>query len=635
MLRCKRIRFASRIFGLLIAGALAGHAQNAVRLAGNIPPEVGNAVRLDRVDSKERIRFSILLPPQKEAEMRGLVQSIYTPGNPLYHHYLKTGEFAQRFGASPADYNAVAAFAAQQGLEVAQTHSNRLVLEVVGTVDNVEKAFGFHMMHYRRANGRVFHAPDAEPLIPASVAGKISGIVGLDDALEPKSNLMPPAAGQNGGSSGIGSGPNQGLSPSDIKTAYNLTGLSETGTGQTIALFELDGYLTNDIKAYQAYYNLQKIAVQNVAVDGVGNVISALTNSGPVEVTLDIELAMALVSNLTKILVYQGTNYVNIYSQIADDNLAQQVSTSWYSGRDIDVSSTLELGETFAYIQMALQGQTFYAASGDYGSNVKTGTTTNNTPILKFGVQDPSAQAYATGVGGTTLATVSPGGAYKSEVAWSGSGGGISAVFDLPDYQSFVISSGSGGSASLRNVPDVCLCSSGSSPYAIYYNGIWTTVSGTSCAAPLWAGFTALVNQRRAANGGGTLGFLNPTLYFLGNGLNYAADFYDIATGSNGTYAAVSHYDNCTGWGSFNGGALIKDLQVSANVLYVDGSYSGSTQNGQILTPYKTVTAAVNAASSSNPTLIYVRGNTYAETPTINKDVLIINNGGGDALVGP
>ncbi len=637
-----KIKFQTRsgwwrlVLGLLIVGtAFHLRAQEALtRLRGNVSPLVARAALMGRAAANERIQFSIALPVRNQAQLDAFLTSVYTPGSTNYQHFLKTGEFAERFGPTQADYDAVIDFVRKQGLEVVATHSNRLVLEVAGTTARVERALGVRMMHYRANSGRVFHAPDVEPVLPATISSKISGVIGLDNALEPNSNLrLRNPSKQLAGSSGIGSGPLTGLSPSDIKTAYNLNGVTETGTGQTIALFELDGYLASDIQAYEANFSLPNVTLQNVLLDSVSGTPSTNVNA-VLEVTLDIELAIAISPNINRIIVYEGTSFVNIYNRIASDNAAQQVSTSWYPGRESDVSASLRNSENTAFQQMAAQGQTFYAASGDYGDKVKTGTNTNGTPILQFGVQDPSSQQFVTGVGGTTLATASPGGAFQSEVTWSGSGGGISTIWTLPNYQSFVASPGSSGSASFRNLPDVSLDSDPNTGYSVYVSGAWTIVGGTSCAAPLWAGFTALVNQRRASHGGGQLGFLNPTLYYLANSPNYGSEFHDITSGNNGTFAAVAKFDNCTGWGSFNGSNLVTDLQINADVLYVDGTFNGSPQNGTIPNPFKSVTSAINAASSFRATLIYVRGNTYFENLTINKNVTLVNNGGGTVTIG-
>lgn len=112
-----------------------------------------------------------------------------------------------------------------------------------------------------------------------------------------------------------------------------------------------------------------------------------------------------------------------------------------------------------------------------------------------------------------------------------------------------------------RKGADVSLDADPYTGYAIYYNGAWTIYGGTSCAAPLWAAFTALVNQQRAAAGKAALGFANPAIYSLAKSSAYAADFHNIADGStNLYYPAVKGYDDATGWGSFNGVNLLNGL---------------------------------------------------------------------------
>src|SRR5689334_10071487 len=75
-----------------------------------------------------------------------------------------------------------------------------------------------------------------------------------------------------------------------------------------------------------------------------------------------------------------------------------------------------------------------------------------------------------------------------------------------------------------------------------------------------WAGYLALVNQQSVSHGHATVGFLNPTIYSIGLGSSYGADFHDITSGSNGAYSAPRGYDLVTGWGSPNGVALINAL---------------------------------------------------------------------------
>jgi hypothetical protein len=120
------------------------------------------------------------------------------------------------------------------------------------------------------------------------------------------------------------------------------------------------------------------------------------------------------------------------------------------------------------------------------------------------------------------------------------------------------------GSTINRNVPDVALTAD--NVWVTYNNGKSGAFGGTSCAAPLWAAFTALVNQQALQSGGTTVGFLNPALYAIGNGAGYETAFHDIVTGNNfqtsgaSRFVAVPGYDLCTGWGTPAGQALIDAL---------------------------------------------------------------------------
>jgi len=171
---------------------------------------------------------------------------------------------------------------------------------------------------------------------------------------------------------------------------------------------------------------------------------------------------------------------------------------------------------------------------------------------------------------------------WASEVVWndgvdakgnhfnhSASSGGISSYYSIPSWQTNVSHmAGRGGSASFRNIPDVAACAD--NIYEIYDNGKNTNdyddSGGTSAAAPLWAGFMALVNQQLAVNGEPSAGFINPALYTLAARTNYAAYFHDVTSGSNtwvespDLFYATNGYDLCTGLGTMNGTNLINAL---------------------------------------------------------------------------
>lgn len=579
---------------VILTGAITVSAQGQeakVHVKGHISALAAHSQMLDRVQPDESIRFSIALPVRNEAQLDALLAAIYTPGNPRYHHYLKTGEFGKLFGATEADYEAVSNFVTAQGLEVAATYKNHLVLGVRGRADKVENAFGFHMMHFRATDGSIFHAPDDDPQVPASIAKIISGMVGLDNSRHrhPASERLQNALlqrTQNHNIPAIGSGPdNSGLAPADIMSCYlgnSATGLN--GNGQKIAVVEFDGFLQSDIKGYTNQFGLCTPTPIVKPVPPTASPLSAGNHAG--EVTSDIEMAIALASQ-AQVLVYEGdpNNVLDLemYSQIADDNLAEQVSTSWV---DYEQDPTLDLAtENGVFKGMGAQGQSMFASSGDDGNQV----VYDENGDREAGVYDPASQEYVTGVGGTTLTIGSPQGpnqtTWASEKVWNdgaghASGGGYSIEHPRPYYQlqagggMGIVNPANGATdpqSSLihRNVPDVAMNADyQNSPYAIYFSGGWGGNGGTSLSAPLWASYCALVNQWGSENGYAAAGCINFDLYVVvsTNDAYYKANYNDITSGPNNdtsggkytSYNAEPGYDNCTGWGSPNGiGAIL------------------------------------------------------------------------------
>jgi hypothetical protein len=233
-------------------------------------------------------------------------------------------------------------------------------------------------------------------------------------------------------------------------------------------------------------------------------------------------------------------------------------------------------------------------------------------------------------VGGTTLTTSGPAGTYESETTWNwgggvGTSGGISTYYSIPTYQQGVSMAANQGSTTMRNVPDVALTAD--NVYVLYNNGSSGTFGGTSCAAPLWAAFTALVNQQAVANGLSKVGFLNPTLYAIGNGASSSTNFNDITTGNNFStssptqFAATSGYDLCTGWGTPGGITLINSLAgspsgppVITSTLSVTGTKGTAFRYNIVATNHPTSYSAsgLPAGLSVNTTTGLITG-----TPTV------------------
>ena len=570
------------------------------RLSGHIPLlAVRRAHLIGRVAAAQMTPLALTLPLRNPGQLSDLLVRLYTPGDPLAGRFLTSDEFTARFGPTAGDYEAAIAAAKSAGFQVTGTHPNRLLLDVAAPASVVEAAFSVRLLNYRALDGHLFQAPDAGPRLPFGLAGRVTQVVGLDTAMHLRPHLRSLAEQPSvlTGRLGQGSGVDNGLTPSDIKTAYSLNAVSANGAGQTLALYELDGYAQGDIAAYEQSFGLPGVPLQTILVDGAAG--SAGVNAA--EVSLDIELAQALAPNLGRILVYEAPNpisgggpgFLDCYNRIATDNLAKQISTSWGEPESVAETETgfktgtaYTTSENQIFQQMAAQGQSIFSATGDLGAYDDAAT---------LSVDDPGSQPFVTGAGGTTLTLNGTGGAYGGESAWSappnqadlgtsfystfgsGGGGGFSAIWPAPSYQANL-----SPAPAMRSVPDIALNSDPNTGYSIYVGGQWHVYAGTSAAAPLWASFTALVNQQRAAAGKGPIGFLNPTLYQIGASAVYGADFHDITSGSNLYYPATPGCDNASGWGSFVGNALLNTLV-----------------NGLPVTQTATLTGTITAADTS------------------------------------
>lgn len=501
----------------------------------------GQAPFLHRLPQSQSLSLNIALPLRNEVELDDLLKAIYDPDSPLFHQFLSVEEFTERFGPSEEDYAAVIRFAQQNGLTVTGTFTNRMVVNVTGSVSDIERAFQVTMASYQHpTEQRTFYAPDREPSPAIDVA--IWHISGLDNFSIPHPVSLQHDSQVRGNTTG--SGPSGYFLGSDMRTAY-YGGTSLSGSGQSVGLVEFAGYNIADVNSYFSKVG-QKLNVSVVGVSTDGSSLSCTGSCDDTEQVLDIEEAISMAPGMKQVRVYvSDTSDVSMFNKMAVDNIAKSLSCSWgWSPADPTSDDPI-------FKEFAAQGQTLFAASGDSGAY-----KTRSADVY------PADDAYVTSVGATDLTTNGAGGSWKSETAWGDSGGGISPnKIAIPSYQQTtgVITTANGGSKTYRNSPDVA--AEGNTDNYICYDGAcaggW---GGTSFAAPRWAGYLALVNQQSVAYGKSTLGFINPTIYTIGLGSTYSMDFHDITSGSNGTYSTEKGYDLVTGWGSPNGVGLINAL---------------------------------------------------------------------------
>jgi len=527
---------------------MGSHAQGQSVMTRHARPDVtsGQAKFLNRLPGTQTLRLDIVLPLRDQAGLDKLLQEIYDPTSPSYRHFLTVAEFTERFGPTQQDYDAVVSFVKASGFKVVGGSRDGMDVQLEGSVTSIEVTFNVSMGVYQHpTENRSFYAPDREPTLP--LAFPLWHISGLDNYSIPRPASLHRNLSVKSNTT-TGSCPSSSYCGSDMRAAYYGSG-SLTGAGQSVGLLEFYGYDTADFNTY--FTNAKQtntVPVNGISTDGTSLTCLSANKCDDTEQIIDMTQAVSMAPGLSALNVFVGSSDTAIFSSMSTHTpLSRQLSSSWtWSPADPRTDDPY-------FEKFAAQGQNLFQAAGDNGKYTFTSTYVY-----------PADDAYVTVVGGTDLATSGPGGTWVSETAWADGGGGYYARdgIAIPSWQrlSGVITSANQGSTVYRNSPDVAaeanfdyyVCADQTTCTANYYGG-------TSFAAPLWAGYMALVNQQAVANGNAPLGFINPLIYPIGLGSGYATDFHDITSGSNG-YSAVAGYDLATGWGSPNGAGLINTL---------------------------------------------------------------------------
>jgi kumamolisin len=550
----------------------------------------GEAKSIGRLPADQTMRIVLVLPLRNQAGLDATLEDIYNPKSPHYRQFLTVDEFTARFGPTQADYDAVIAFAKSNGLEIAATSRNRVNLDVTGTVANIEKALNITMRTYQHpTEKRTFFAPDREPSPDLSV--QLWHVAGLDNysiphpaGLERRTALTKPAAT-------TGSGPSASFLGSDMRAAYYGGGL--TGTGQYVGLLEYYGTDLADLTTYfKNAGQTNNVPVTLTSTDGTSTSCTDNAAGGDcddTEQTLDMTQAIGMAPGLSGLTMFVGSTDSAIFNAMATATpRIANLSSSW-TWSPADPSTDNPYFEEFA-----AQGQNLFQAAGD------SGAWTSSSEVF------PADDVYVTTVGGTDLDTASAGGPWASETAWVDGGGGISPdKYAIPSWQTTAAAGCSSCSKSYRNGPDV----SANANFTFYVCADQTTCTaneygGTSFAAPMWAGYLALTNQQSIANGNKALGFINPTLYTIGESSSYDTDFHDITSGSNGD-SATTGYDLATGWGSPNGANLLNALagSSSSSPSYSISASPGSVSIVQGSSGSSTITSTVSGGFDSSISL--------------------------------
>jgi hypothetical protein len=650
---------------------------------GRRPALPAGARLLGPTDQGRAISGAVALAPRDPAALHAAAAAVGDPHSATFRHYLAKGAFAARYGPTAASIDAVKATLQASHLRVTSVSANGLLVRFSGTVGSAESAFHTRIANLRLATGRIATETTSAVSLPATVASHVVSVIGLDTvvSLQPRiERPSHPAArpatspkilhvaggptacnGATGAAKAYG-----GLTDDQIAHAYGADGLYQQGdraAGQTVAVYELEPYSASDLQAFDTCYfgataaAAMKSRVSIHTVDG-----GAGTGPGSGESILDLEDISGLAPD-ANIQVYEAPNGVagplDLYNQIVQDNTAKVVSTSW--GECEALAQSTEPGyttiENELFEQAALQGQSIFAAAGDSGSDdcAEDGPGPV-TPVLS--VDDPASQPFVTGVGGTTITDAqNP----PAEQVWNdgnvagGSGGGVSAIWGAPSWQHAFLDTTAASAAvnqgglapcqqsladggACRQVPDVSAqadeYTGAITVYADEFGG-WTTIGGTSSAAPLWAAMIADVNASQSC--AQNVGFVSPALYAVaGVHADYLASFNDVTSSNNDVYAvspnsfftAHAGYDPASGLGSprLVGGAgqpgLAKYLCMLAPSPVSQPGITGLTPPVEMVTPTGSLT--VSGAGFSLATSVSVGGyQVPAADWTINNDTTI------------
>lgn len=633
---------------------LAAPVDGLVSFPGTVSPLVQLSHLAGTTDANQPINLSVGLRPRNSAALAAFAQDIAHPKSVNYHRYLSSAQIDGVFAPTSASETAVEQFLQANGFTITHTYSHRLLITFRGTVAQAEQAFHVTLNNYIAPDGHAFYANATEVSLPASLATLVESIGGLNNAarmhhppVSPRNNSFPLSAVNP---QGIACPAANAGALSSLTPAYNLSGLYTTayGQGQTVALYELDGFLSSDISAFESCYSHSSAGTAHVPVQTIATGQGRVPNdSGVAEVELDAELVTAVAPQLGLLKIYEAANdtadRLAEWAQIVQDAPAV-VSTSWGGCEKLADPNEITQENVF-FTLAAAQGQTILAASGDTGSEGCMGQSSSDTNLS---VDDPAGQPFVTAVGGTNMTFNGT----RTEATWNdqygASGGGISQYWTAPTWQNAPGVNNQYTSATpchatsgfCREVPDIALNADPATGYVIYCTSSavsfckssspWIVVAGTSAAAPILAAMTALQNQYLLTHGAFNVGFLNPLLYQIASGGSASQAINDVAAGPNndfqnknsGAYPTTTGYDMATGLGSPNALGLAqhylalsqqRSSPVNSTWYFAEGSVGGGFQE------YITLqNPSVTNAATVKITYLFETQSAVAVTHTVN-----------------
>ncbi len=529
-----RLKCAVVIFAMLFTAALT------------LPNNHAQWIQLGKPAANHELVLTFAIKQTNPGWLDERLRAVSYPGSPEYGNYMNFDEIAKYVHGRPESVQAVVdALAAvgvgseridfTLGLDFAVVTIPVKAAEILFSAD-------FYEFHYTANQADIRIVKSADFSLPSRLVGHVDFVSGVREFSTPRPKPSRTPEGQPD---------NLKVTPKDISESYNTSGYVSKSlqNSQAIAGFLGQYFDESDLETFQKKYDLP--------VRPVDKIVGENKPSDPGdEALLDVQYISSTGRNVSTWFISISTTADHgqedflswVVGQINTTNSPWVHSASYGDPEDsqLDLDYVARVEEEFK--KFGVSGRTILFASGDSGVDCQGITDRVFRPSW------PASSPYITSVGGTT----------SLKAVWSEGGGGFSTISAMPDYQKSVVEaylkSGTAPASkyfnsSGRAYPDVSVFST---DYIIVDHGISIPVSGTSCAAPTFAGIISSLNDLRLLSGKTTLGFLNPLLYQTLQGKG----FFDITEGANSGgffcpgFDAIEGWDPASGWGSPNFGIL-------------------------------------------------------------------------------
>ena len=521
--------FAASLVLSSVALAIVALAAPSPRstLKGSKPSWANPGNLVSAANASDQLGFRVYLGWNNASGAEALARAVSDPHSKSYRHYLTPAQFRQQFAPTANQVAQVQSWLTSQGFTLVYTPTNNHYVSAKGTVAQTQASFGVNFGMYN-ANGATLRSPSADISIPGSLAGMVTGVMGLDQSAffihpnnvkdgpnappAPGFRNSPPLSAYYGelltGAVGGVAAPGyafptgftdnplgltsvpwtiKGHTPQDVKGAYGISGYD--GTGQTVAI--IDAYASPTILDDANTWSDRR-GIPRFGTTGGGTltqVIAPGTYNVPEnpkqdpqgwygEETLDVESVHGMAPNANIVYVGAPNNYQDLdaaMNHIVDNHLAQIVSNSYGFPTEFLPPGFIKPFED-TLIQAIAEGIGVYFSSGDSG---------DETVNFGFAVTDyPASSPNVTAVGGTSLAVdqnhnldfetgwgvssynCKPNVPSCTRAGWqAGAGGGYSAIFPQPDYQANYGGNLAGKTG--RGVPDVAALADAQTGYLV------------------------------------------------------------------------------------------------------------------------------------------------------------------------